>query len=270
MFEEYIESSDIDWSTGSLIADDTIIEKPYAEKTEPVHWQYSSKNNGFILGINLTILIWSDGKRIIPIKFMVYEKDSDGKPQQTKNEFVTEALKYSYSKGIRPKSVLFDSKYSSSKILNLIDSYGWTYYTQLPCNRNFKSQQLKTRRFKPYSEIGYLKEVGHRVCVAKHKKRYYATNSTENRVTREQIVKRYRYRWVIEVLFRELKQCCHLQDCQSLKASIQKKYIAMCLKAHLQLQEFNQKSIYQAKLHFLTNHLRLKVNADRLLNGFAA
>jgi hypothetical protein len=74
----------------------------------------------------------------------------------------------------------------------------------------------------------------------------YDTNSTENRVTREQIVKRYRYRWVIEVLFRELKQCCHLQECQSLKASIQKKYVAMRLKAHLQLQEFNQKSICPA------------------------
>jgi len=270
LLDEYLDSLDIDWSTGSLIADDTVIEKPYAEKIQPVYWQYSSKNNDFILGINLTILLWSDGKRIIPIKFMVYEKDLEGNPLQTKNEFVVEALKYAHSKGINPESVLMDSKYSSSNILNQIESFNWKYYTQLPCNRGFNGQQLKTRRFQPYSEIGYLKGVGHRVCVAKHKNRYYATNATENRVTREQIVKRYRKRWVIEVLFRELKQCCHLQECQSLKGSIQKKYVAMCLKAHLQLQEFNQRTIYQAKLHFLTNHLGLQINADRLLNGFAA
>jgi len=137
---------------------------------------------------------------------MVYKKDSAGKPQQTKNEFVAEALKYAPNKGIEPKNALMDSKYSSSNVLNTSDSFGWEYYKQLPCNRGFNGKQLKTRRFQPYSETGYLKGVGHRVCVAKHKNRYYATNSTENRVTREQIVKRYRYRWVIEVLFRELKQ----------------------------------------------------------------
>ncbi len=38
--EEYIKSLDIDWSTGWLMIDDTIIEKPYAEKIECVYWQY--------------------------------------------------------------------------------------------------------------------------------------------------------------------------------------------------------------------------------------
>jgi hypothetical protein len=38
LLEEYIESLDIDWSTGSLIADDIVIEKPYSEKIEPVYW----------------------------------------------------------------------------------------------------------------------------------------------------------------------------------------------------------------------------------------
>lgn len=98
----------------------------------------------------------------------------------------------------------------------------------------------------------------------------YATNSTESCITAEQIVKKYRFRWAIEVLFRELKQCCHLEDYQGAKSCIQKRYVGMCLKAHLQLQEFKQKSIYQAKLYFLTNHLQVKLNADRLINGFAA
>ena len=73
--EEYIKSLNIDWSTGWLMADDTIIEKPYAKTIECVYWQYSSKNNGFIEGISLTVLAWSDGKQTIPIRFMVYEKD---------------------------------------------------------------------------------------------------------------------------------------------------------------------------------------------------
>jgi ribonuclease HI len=72
---------------------------------------------------------------------MVYEKYSDGKPQQTKNEFVAEALKYAHNKGIEPKNLLMDSKYSSSNILNQVESFGRKYYTQLPCNRGFNNQQ---------------------------------------------------------------------------------------------------------------------------------
>ena len=110
LFEEYIESSDIDWSTGSLIADDTIIEKPYAEKTEPVHWQYSSKNNGFILGINLTILIWSDGE----ITKEVYKEriiKVDGEMKET-------------------ESKIRELQQSSSNIKNLDKVKGWVNQIQ--------------------------------------------------------------------------------------------------------------------------------------------
>ena len=96
VLEDYIENLDVDWSKGSLIVDDTVIEKPYAKKIEPVYWQYSSKEGGFVMGINLTILVWSDGKQVIPICFMVYEKDENGKPLQTKNDFAVEALKYAH------------------------------------------------------------------------------------------------------------------------------------------------------------------------------
>ena len=67
--------------------DDTVIEKPFSKTNECVYWQYSSKNADFITGISLTVLLWSDGIKNIPIRFMVYEKDSNGKPIKTKNEF---------------------------------------------------------------------------------------------------------------------------------------------------------------------------------------
>lgn len=171
LLQKHIDSLDIDWSKGSLIIDDTVIEKPYSKKIEPVYWQYSSKNSDFILGINLTVLIWTDGNQVIPIDFMVYEKDNKGKPVQTKNEFAVESLKSAKKKGIEPKNVLFDSKFSSTALLNLINKNKWKYFTQLPCNRCFNDKQLKIRRFQPYVEKGYLKGVEHKVCVAKRKKR---------------------------------------------------------------------------------------------------
>lgn len=85
--EKYITKLNIEWSKGWLMIDDTVIEKPFSKTNECVYWQYSSKNADFITGISLTVLLWSDGIKNIPIRFMVYEKDSNGKPIKTKNEF---------------------------------------------------------------------------------------------------------------------------------------------------------------------------------------
>ena len=68
--EKYITKLNIDWSKGWLMIDDTIIEKPFSKTNECVYWQYSSKNADFITGISLTVLLWSDGSKNIPIKFI--------------------------------------------------------------------------------------------------------------------------------------------------------------------------------------------------------
>jgi hypothetical protein len=268
--EEYIKSLNMDWSKGWLVGDDTIIEKPYAKKIECVYWQYSSKNKGFIEGISLTVLAWTDGKRTIPIRFMLYEKDSQGKPKKTKNEFFEESIEYAKNLGIIPEYVCFDSKYSSKSLLNKLHSFKWTYFTQLASNRVFNGQQLKMRRFQPYSEEGNLKGVGHRISITKYCKRYYATNATGKSITSNYIVKHYRVRWNIEVLFRSLKQLCHLQDCQSQKTQSQKHYVYMCIQAFIKLQNQNEKSVYQAKKVFQQKNLRIKINGNKALRQAAA
>lgn len=268
--EKYITSLNIDWSKGWLMIDDTVIEKPYAENIKCVYWQYSSKNKDFIKGISLTVLLWSDGVRNIPIKFMVYEKDSEGNPIRTKNEFAIFSLQYALRLGIRPYKVCFDSKYSSKELLNWLDNNDLIYFSQLASNRSFNGQQLKMRRFQPYAEQGYLKGVGHKVGVTKHCKRYYVTNSTENRITSQQIVKQYRDRWKIEVLFRNLKQLCHLEECQNYKTIAQKHYVYACIRAFMLLEQQNKRSLYEDKKYFQQKYIRLKHNGNtalRLLNA---
>ena len=268
--EKHITKLNIDWSKGWLMIDDSVIEKPYSTTNECVCWLYSSKNGDFIRGISLTVLLWSDGIKNIPIKFMVYEKDEYGKPIKTKNEFALESLQYALQLGIRPRKVCFDSKYSSSKLLNWLDNNNLTYYSQLASNRLFNGQQLKIRRFQPYTEQGTLKGVGHRVNVTKHCKRYYVTNATGKRITRQQIVKEYRNRWKIEVLFRNLKQLCHLEECQSYRANAQKHYIYVCLNALMLLEKQNQRSLYEAKKYFQQNFMGIKLNGNKALRQLAA
>ena len=69
----------------------------------------------------------------------------------SKNEFALESLQYALRLGIIPFKVCFDSKYSSSKLLNWLDNNNLRYYSQLASNRSFNGQQLKMHRFQPYA-----------------------------------------------------------------------------------------------------------------------
>jgi LysM repeat protein len=177
---------------------------------------------------------------------------------------------YARNLGIIPEYVCFDSKFSSKKLLNMLDSFGWIYFTQLAANRVFNGEQLKMRRFQPYSEEGNLKGVGHKVNITKYCKRYYATNATGKSITSKYIVNHYRVRWAIEVLFRSLKQLCHLQDCQSKHTHTQRHYVFMCIQAFMKLQDQNEKSVYQAKKLFQQKYLRIKINGNKALRQAAA
>ena len=75
--EKYITKLNIDSSKGWLMIDYTIIVKPFSKTNECVYWQYSSKNADFITAISLTVLLWSDGSKTIPIKFIVIKHNGN-------------------------------------------------------------------------------------------------------------------------------------------------------------------------------------------------
>lgn len=271
--EEIILTKNIDWSTGWLCADDVLLEKPYAEKIEGVYWLYSSKINGFEQGINVTVLSWSNGNQTIPIRFMVYEKNDEGKAIKTKNKFIEEAVKYAYNLGINPMFICFDSKYPSNDILNTLQEIKWIYYAQLPSNRVFNGEQLKKRKFHLIPESGKMNKVKHRVNVIKHCKRYYVTNMQEvtgKRVSRQQILRNYKVRWAIEDLFRALKQLCHIKECKSRILSIQRRYIMVTMSSFMLLQDQKQSSVYEAKTYFQQKFLGRKLNGDKALRQLTA
>lgn len=270
---DIIKNKNIDWSTGWLMIDDAILEKPYSKKIEGVYWQYSSKSGRSELGLNITVVAWTDGNQTIPLCFMMYEKDNNGKALKTKNKFAEEAVDYILSIGIKPMYVCFDSKYSSNDLLNKLQSKAVIYYTQLPSNRTLNAEQLKKQPFQLRAKKGRLKGVWHKVSVIKHCKRYYATNEefiTENDVSRQQILKKYRVRWAIEELFRALKQLCHIKECKSRSIAAQKRYAMLSMQAFMILQDQKQNTVYEAKLYFQQKFLGRKVNGDKALRLLTA
>lgn len=63
--------------TGYLVIDDTVLDKPYSGKTALVRKQYSGKHHGIVKGINIVNLLWTDGKKMIPIDYRVYDPAKD-------------------------------------------------------------------------------------------------------------------------------------------------------------------------------------------------
>ena len=100
----------VDRTKGILVGDDSTLDKPYAAKMELVTRHWSGKHHAVVEGINLITLVWTDGDRIIPIDYRVYDKARDG---ITKNEHFLAMLLTAQQRGFRPECVVFDSWYAS-------------------------------------------------------------------------------------------------------------------------------------------------------------
>lgn len=74
---------------GSLIIDDTTLDKPYAEKMDYVTYHWSGKHHRVVKGINLITTIWTDGSALIPCDFRLYNASKDG---LTKNDHFHDML----------------------------------------------------------------------------------------------------------------------------------------------------------------------------------
>ena len=60
--------------TGYLVIDDSVLDKPYSRKTALVKKQYSGNHYGIVKGINIVNLLWTDGEKMIPIDYRVYDQ----------------------------------------------------------------------------------------------------------------------------------------------------------------------------------------------------
>jgi len=62
---------------GTLVVDDTTLDKPYARAMEMVTLHWSGKHRRVVQGINLISLLWTDGEAHLPCDFRVYDKPRD-------------------------------------------------------------------------------------------------------------------------------------------------------------------------------------------------
>lgn len=117
---------------GVLVLDDSTLDKLYAQKITPVHRHWSGERQAVVWGINLISLVWTDGDRIMPLDYRIYDKPVDG---LTKNDHFRALIDAASRRGFGPRAVLFDSWYSGLENLKAVRSCGRTFLTRLKANR---------------------------------------------------------------------------------------------------------------------------------------
>jgi putative transposase len=194
---------------GHLILDDTILEK-FTARLSCVFKLRDTKRNCYLLGLNIVLLCWSNGKRTIPIGFRIYVAQD-----VSKLDLAVQLLKFAHDTlKLEPEYVLFDSWYGSMSLFKQCRSYGWHFVTRLRKNRLFCGKPLKrVHNGIPYwSAIGLLKgQIA--VVVYRHGGKYFASSDLE--LTRGEIRGLYSIRTGIEEVFRVLKQECGWQGVQA-------------------------------------------------------
>lgn len=184
---------------GYLLLDDTTWQRQ-AKVAEAVSKIWSSTAGSVRLGMQVVLLVWTDGKRKVPVSMRLWEKGG-----KSKVELAREMIQEAADRGLCPKYVLFDSWYTSKSILNLLDELGWKYVARIKSNRLLSGERLSKKWAQRFGQAtGHLKQVRAEVRIIKDGKRYWVTNDLS--LSPAQIKRQYRNRQQIEETFRLLKQ----------------------------------------------------------------
>ena len=231
-------------SGGWLIIDDTVISKTFARKIENLAWVFDSKIGKSIIGLNIVVLIWSNGKINLPLGIRIYRKDSG----KTKIDLALELLESAKTMKIRPLYVVFDSWYASKKLFRKIRECQWHFVTRLKPNRLLNGVPLKEIQRHPYWLMAGKIEGGIKVLVARHGKKYFA--ASDLKLAKPELLANYKSRWEIETVFRMLHAKLGIDQCESRKLIAQSAHFHLCLMAYAVLARekyITGQSVYQIK-----------------------
>jgi len=234
--------ADVGRTSGVLVLDDTVLDKPYARKMELVHHMWSGKHHRVVKGINLLTLLWTDGERHLPCDYRLYDNPNDGK---TKNDHFGDLLQVAKERGLAPECVLFDGWYSSLENLKRIRGLGWKWLTRLKANRRVNLDRTGLRAVSAcviastgtvvhLEGYGFIKVF--RIVAKDGSTEHWATNHLlMDEMERLRLAEAS---WRIEEYHRGLKQVTNVERCQCRKAVAQRGHIGLALRAFLVVEKY--------------------------------
>ncbi|HJP95841.1 MAG TPA: transposase [Candidatus Saccharimonadales bacterium] len=231
---------------GYLVLDDTTWQRQ-TKCSEAVAKVWSSTAGGVRLGMQVVLLIWTDGQRKIPVSMRLWQKGG-----KSKIELAQEMLSEAAERGISPKYGLFDSWYTAKSMVNLLSELGWKYVARIKSNRLIDGERLSGKWPQRFGQVcGHLKQVAEEVRLIKDGKRYWVTNALALKPA--QIKRQYRSRQQIEETFRMLKQEFGWGGSSARKAKAQTAHLhlglmALCLTQHAAITQGETVYAFKRKL----------------------
>jgi Transposase DDE domain len=228
----------VNTNAGALFLDDATLDKPYSKKIALVTNRWSGKHHHVVRGINVITLLWTDGERLVPTDFRVYDKLFGGK---RKNEHFVDMPLEAKSRGIEPGYVIFDSRYASLNNLKPIEEIDSHWFTRLKGNRQVSADG---RQYRAMSELEIpergvtvdLKGSGasnvFRTVRKDGEAGYLATDDLSmDAKKRDELASTG---WGPEVYQRGIKQCCGIEKAR--REDAKRAHILFSLRAFLRLE----------------------------------
>lgn len=217
-------------SEGYLTVDESEIDKSFSKNIQGTSWIYSHLKSGFIFGLQIVLICWSNGKIKVPIAWKIYKKN-----HKTKTELAIELLEYALTIVPNPQAILFDSFYSSEKILKFISRKNLVFYSQVAKNRCLNDVQVKRISNRKYWEKTGNLRGNILVRVARNREKFFITNDLSK--NRKEICRIYSNRWRIEEIFRYIKTDLNVEKCQMRDLRSQHNNLGVCLYLFCLLQD---------------------------------
>ena len=233
---------DVRLKAGTLVLDDSVLDKPYARRMDLVHHQWSGKHHGVVKGIGLLSLLWTDGDRHLPCDYRLYDKVADGK---TKNDHFRDLLRVAKDRGFSPECVLFDGWYSGLENLKAVRGHGWHWLTRLKSNRRVNPDRTGLRAVSAcdIAETGtvvHLEGYGpvkvFRIGAKDGTADHWATDDLQmDDLGRVRLADAS---WRIEEYHRGIKQTTNIERCQCRVGRAQRGHIGLALRAFVVLERY--------------------------------
>lgn len=278
-------------STGVLIFDDTIQEKPYTDENEIVCWHWDHSQNRHVKGINFITALYQNAGQSIPVSFDIvaktehYTDPKTGKARRrspiTKNARFREMLTQGVQNQILWGYVLADTWFGSAENMRFIKlDLAKDFIFPLKTNRKIalteedkqdgRYQRVDTLQTEPGTVRNiYLEDVPFPLQLTQ----VVFTNedgttgslylvSSDTTATSDQLETSYHKRWKVEEYHKSIKQNASLEKSPTRTETTQTNHLFAALWAFVKLERLKKAT---AKNHFA---LKTKLYCQALHSAF--
>ena len=161
----------------------------------------------------------------------------------TKNDHFQQMLTTAHARGLRPRCVLFDAWYSGKENLKAVRACGWTFLTQVRCNRRVNPDRTGNRAIAACAiaatgTVVHLEGFGlvkaFRIVTTDGDTEHWITNDLAmDAGTRLGLAEQA---WGIEEYHRGLKQHTAVDRCQTRQSKAQRNHIGFAIRAFVRLE----------------------------------